>query len=294
MTVRHAAFGLLVGLTAGAFWPAVTRLARLSFSQEQFSHIVLIPVISAALFVQGRRRIFADVQTRSVAGTIVFLCAAMLYWAARTDLVAPSFQLFTAILALVIGWAGAFVSCYGSHAVRRGLFPLLFLFLIVPIPDPWLNRAVFSLQAGSAEVSAAVFQLLGVPVLRDGFIFSLPGVTIEIARECSGIRSTLALLIVALLAGHLLLRSPWTKAALLLVTIPLVVVKNGIRIATLTLLSIHVDPGYLNGSLHHRGGIVFFLLALLLLAPVLWLLQHSEAGADRMSHRHRTERTGRA
>src|SRR5207244_11592806 len=103
--------------------------------------------------------------------------------------------------------------------------------------------------------------------------FALPGVTIEVAKECSGIRSSLALLVTSLLAGHLFLRSGWRKSVLVLAILPLLVVKNGIRIVTLSLLSIYVDPGFLTGSLHHEGGIIFFLLALILLAPVLWFLQ---------------------
>jgi exosortase len=176
----------------------------------------------------------------------------------------------------VVIWVGGFILCYGFHAFRVGLFPVLFTFLIVPIPDFILNRAVFWLQAGSAEVSYSVFRLVGVPVFRNGLIFSLPAVTIEVARECSGIRSSLALLIMSLLAGHLFLGSAWKKAVLTLVALPLLIVKNGIRIVTLSLLSIYVDPEFLTGSLHRHGGMLFFLLALALLTPVLWLLQRSE------------------
>ena len=153
---------------------------------------------------------------------------------------------------------------------------MLFLFLMVPIPDFLLNQAISWLQSGSTEVSHALFELMGVPVLRNGFIFSLPGVNIEVARECSGIRSSLALFITTLLAGHLFLRSTWTKAVLTFITLPLLVVKNGIRIVTVTMLSIYVDPGFLTGRLHQQGGILFFLLALVFLAPVLRLLQTSE------------------
>jgi len=107
-------------------------------------------------------------------------------------------------------------------------------------------------------------------------LFALLGVTIEIAKQCSGIRSSLALVIASLLAGYLLLRSPWRKAALALATLPLLVVKNGIRIVSLSLLSIYVDPTFLTGRLHQEGGVVFFLLALVMMAPVLLFLQRSE------------------
>jgi hypothetical protein len=61
-----------------------------------------------------------------------------------------------------------------------------------------------------------------------------------------------------------------------LLAFPVALIKNGIRIVTLTLLSIYVDPSFLTGSLHHKGGFVFFLLALAILAPVLLLLEKSE------------------
>ena len=96
------------------------------------------------------------------------------------------------------------------------------------------------------------------------------------ARDTKGIRSSLALFITSLLAGHLFLRLAWTKTALTLIALPLLIIKNGMRIVTLTLLSIYVDPGFLTGSLHHQGGILFFLIALALLAPALRLLQKLE------------------
>jgi len=62
-----------------------------------------------------------------------------------------------------------------------------------------------------------------------------------------------------------------------LLAFPLAIIKNGIRITTLTLLSVYVDPGFLSGNLHRDGGVVFFLLALVILAPILLLLQNSES-----------------
>jgi exosortase/archaeosortase family protein len=63
---------------------------------------------------------------------------------------------------------------------------------------------------------------------------------------------------------------------MVLAILPLAVLKNGIRIVTLTLLAIHVDPGFLSGQLHHEGGIVFFLLSLAMLAPLLFILRRYE------------------
>jgi len=276
--VRNVSFGLLVVLTLAVFWIPLTTLIKFSFQQEHYSHIILIPLISAALLVLERKRIFPRVEPNRLVGSALLGTGVLFYLLGprKSASLSVNDQLSVAILAFVVIVIGGFVLCYGHRTGRSALFPLLFLFLMVPIPDYLLNRVIAWLQTGSAEVSEAIFELIGVPLFRTGFIFSLLGVTIEIAEQCSGIRSSLALLITSLLAGHFMLQSVWAKAALTLATLPLLIVKNGIRIVSLSLLSIYVDPRFLSGSLHHQGGMVFFILALILLAPVLWLLQRAE------------------
>jgi exosortase len=147
---------------------------------------------------------------------------------------------------------------------------------MIPLPERFLDWTIQLLQRGSTEVAYLLFNLVGVPALKQGFVISVPGISIEVAAECSGIRSSLALLITCLLAAHLYLRTPWKIAVFILLVLPLSVIKNGIRIVTLTLLSLYVDPRFLTGSLHREGGFVFFLLALLLLFPVFLALERSE------------------
>ncbi len=277
-TVRDGCFAFLIALTLVVFSAPLTMLIRFSLAQEHYSHLILIPPISAFLVVRERKRIFARVGTHWWAGSGLLVAGVLLcsFGQTRATFASETDRLSIAIFGVIVAWLGGFVLCYGLRAFRAGLFPLLFMFLMVPLPDFLLNRAIVWLQTGSAEVSYAAFELVGVPVFRSGFIFSLPGVTIEVAKECSGIRSGLALLILSLLAGHLFLRSAWTKTLLLLTAFPLLVIKNGIRIVTLSLLSVYVDPGFLTGRLHQQGGTVFFLVALALLAPVLGLLERSE------------------
>ncbi len=174
-------------------------------------------------------------------------------------------------------WIGAFVLFYGRGAARRAAFPLFFLACTIPIPAAWLSAAVQVLKNGTTEAVALLFTTTGSIYHRDGYVFSLPGVAIEIADECSGIRSSIGLLLTSLMAGHLFLNKGWTRTLLILAVLPLAILKNAVRIVALTLLSVHVDPGFLTGQLHHEGGFVFFLLALGLMAPVLLLLRGVEA-----------------
>jgi exosortase len=147
---------------------------------------------------------------------------------------------------------------------------------VVPIPEPFLSKIIYFLQAGSTDMSETFFRLAGIPYHRDGFVFELPGIAIRVAEECSGIRSTLALLITTILASYIFLKSASRRLILCVAVVPTAIFKNGLRIATLSTLSIYVDRGFLYGNLHHRGGIVFFVIALLPLALILKLLQRSE------------------
>ncbi|HEV3482504.1 MAG TPA: exosortase/archaeosortase family protein, partial [Candidatus Acidoferrales bacterium] len=153
---------------------------------------------------------------------------------------------------------------------------------MVPWPSAVLDRVIYWLQEGSTDVTYAIFKAVGVPVFRQGFVLTVPGVAIEVASECSGIRSSMALLITCLLAAHFYLRTRWKILLFVLLVIPLSIIKNGIRIATLTLLSLYVDPSFLTGSLHREGGFVFFLLALAIMFPALRLLERSEKKAQEL------------
>ena len=189
----------------------------------------------------------------------------------------PEYRLSLAMLGLVMFWAGGFVFCYGLRAFGSAAFPILLLLFMVPLPPAVLTAIIVFLQKGSADASAVLFPLIGMPVMRDGFFFALPGLNIEVAQECSGIRSSLALLISGVVMAYLLLRSTWTRTALVLVIIPLAIAKNAVRIVVLSWLAVHIDPSFITGSAVHRnGGIPIFLTSLAILGALAWLLRKCE------------------
>jgi len=278
-TKAHIAFGTLVIVSTIVFWRTLGPWFAYSLHNPSGSHIVLIPLVSAFLIVRERRRIFSSVRPSMIAGIGVILLGVVLYWMATRGSVSwqGDDSLSAAALAILLIWIGGFLFSYGLAAARAAAFPLLFLVLMIPLPERFLDWTIELLQRGSTEVSYRLFNLVGVPALRQGFVISVPGISIEVAAECSGIRSSLALLITCLLAAHLYLRTPWKIVVFILLVLPLSVIKNGIRIVTLTLLSLYVDPRFLTGSLHRDGGFVFFLLALLLLFPAFLALERSES-----------------
>jgi exosortase len=280
--LRDAVFLLLIACSVFVFAVPLKTLVGFSLEYEHYSHIVLIPLVSTALVYMDRKRIFAQAQWSVAAGVGLIAAGIAVFIASRTvtDSWTMNDSLSLSFLGIAATWLGSFILCYGVQAFRVGTFPLLFLFLVVPIPDIVLQNSIAWLVKGSTEVSDLLFKLTGVPVYRNGAVFVLPGLTIEVAKECSGIRSSLALFITALIAGKFFLRSKWRRAALVAAALPILVVKNGLRIVTLTLLAIYVDPGFLAGGLHRRGGVVFFVLGLIILWPVLRILEKTEKKAE--------------
>lgn len=282
LTSRNAAFLLLLIAPIAGFWqPLSTVIVRsLEYIEyEHYSHIVLIPLVTVCLLYLGRAAIFAHVEYAPGTGTSVLAAGIALGWLSRSGFLALDREthLTLATLSAVTLVGGGFLFCYGARAFKAASFGLSLLLLVVPLPPAVLAGIIQSLQAASAEASYLLFTLLDVPILREGFVFALPGLTIEVAEECSGIRSSLALFITGLLVAHFRLRSAWTRTALVLAIVPLAVIKNAIRIVTLSLLAVYVDRGFITGSLHRQGGIVFFLAALVLMAGVAWGLGKLEA-----------------
>jgi exosortase len=275
---KHAFFFGFVLISSLAFYTTLTALVRYSLNDSSSSHIILIPFISFFLLYLGRETIFSNPAPSVGPGIALAIVGLLLYWLVIRGPIPRdgNWSLSAQAIALILFWVGGFLFFYGTAAMRAGAFALLFLLLMVPVPDVILNWIINALQEGSTDIAYFVFRLVGIPVLRHGFVLVLPTVTIEVAQECSSIRSSMALFITCLLASHLYLRTGWKKLVLVLLSFPLSLIKNGIRIATLTLLSIYVDPSFLTGSLHHQGGFVFFFLALLMLFPVFLWMERSD------------------
>ena len=269
IATRHLLFGAYALVVALINGPALGELVAMGRSDATASHLALVPFVSVALVYLKRRSVFASVRFERVSGAAIVAAGVCLL------LLGLFYQPLT-VLAIAVLWLGGFLLVYGRTAFRRALFPICFLGLMIPIPETVLSMAVLLLKTGSTEVVSFLFAATGTTFYREGFVFALPDLVIEVADECSGIRSSIGLLLTSLLVGHLFLKTGWKKAVLVAAVIPLAILKNGVRIVSLSLLSIHVDPGFLTGQLHHEGGIVFFLLALAMLVPLLAVLQRSE------------------
>jgi exosortase len=259
-------------------WSFLYDFINRSLEQGYSSQSVLVPLISVYLIWHERRKIFSELKYSPMPALLLVLGGLAAFYAGPVYPDAAKFFISPAVrlmgIFLMIG--GAFIGVYGVRAFKVGLLPFTLLTFMLPLPSPVIDKVIGFLQWQSAALCYHLFSLIGVPVYRDGFLLSLPGVTIKVAKECSGINSSVALLLTTLVVAWQTLRTSSRRTILVLLTVPLSIVKNAVRIVTLTMLALYVDPSFLTGKLHHEGGFVFFLVALALFFPMWLLLQKTE------------------
>jgi exosortase len=271
-------FGIWTLLGCLLFAKPIFALVQLAVRDDTASHILLIPFLSAWLiYTEGRDPVSGNGLAPLPSTAFLAPSVLLAVLSSRCDSCSPKDHLSLLVLSLILLLIAGYVLILGTSRAKTGWFGLAFLLFAAPIPDLVLEKVIYGLQAGSAAVAEFLFNLSGAPVLRDGFVFRLPKMSIEVAQECSGIRSSLALAILALLVAHFSFRPFWKKSVFMIAGLFMMLVKNGVRIATLTLLANYVNPNFLYGGLHRDGGVVFFLIGRALLWPVYWLLRKGEA-----------------
>jgi exosortase len=160
--------------------------------------------------------------------------------------------------------------------MRAAAFPLAYLIFMVPMPDAMADALEIASKSAAAEVANVLFHISGTPFLRAGPVFQLPNITIEVAQECSGIRSSWVLFMTSILAANVFLKMPWRRFALVAFVIPLGILRNGFRILVIGLLCVNVGPQMIHSLIHRRGGPVFFVLSLIPFLLVLWWLRKGD------------------
>jgi len=267
-----------------AFIKPLFSLVVYAATTDLHSHILLVPFISAYLLRLQRDNLpreYISSPGLAMIPLVAGLAALSAAWGLRASGWPLSQNDFLALMALSFVCflaVGGFVFL-GRKWMAAAAFPVAFLIFMVPLPDraaEWLETAS---KLASTEVAQLFFSISGVPVLRNGTVFQLPGITFEVAQECSGIHSSWVLFITSLLASHLFLKSPWRRTALVALVIPLGILRNGFRILVIGLLCVHEGPQMIHSFIHLRGGPVFFVLALIPLLLLLWWLRKREIAA---------------
>ena len=191
-------------------------------------------------------------------------------------------ELFLSRIAMIGTLVGGILFVLGWQHLKRLIFPVAVLLLMIPIPAIIFNQIVFPLQLLASRVGETSLSVVGVPVLREGNVIVLANTTLEVAEACSGIRSLISLLTLGIVYGYFTDHRTGVRVAIALSTIPVAIVANGLRVAGTGIAAHYYGPAAGEGFFHAFAGwmvfVVAFLMLFLIMRLVLWLAPAAQPG----------------
>jgi len=267
---------VLSGIILWLYRAILIHLVGQWWHDPNFSHGFFVPLFSALVIWQERQK-FSELPLRpSWSGMAI---AALAMWILVVGQMGA--ELFLSRFSLLILLAGLVVLFCGWMYFRALMFPWAFLLLMIPVPAVVFNQITFPLQVVASRVSGLILPLLGVPVLREGNVINLPAMALEVAEACSGIRSLMSLVALAIIYGYLMERRLWVRWVLAFASVPIAVAANSVRIIGTGLLVQYWDPEKAEGYFHASWGWIIFVISLLMLYTLHGLITVSlqKAGA---------------
>jgi exosortase len=268
--VVAAAVGAAILLMYAGVW---TSLVTQWSTDDNYSHgFFVVPL--ALYFAWERRAAFARAPVRSGPTGLLLIAGSLLVWAAGM----LGSELFLTRVSMIGVIAGAIWFVWGYERARIMAFPVLFLLLMVPLPSILFNQLAFPLQLVASQVGETAITAAGVPVLREGNVLHLPARTLEVAEACSGIRSLVSLLMLAVVLGYFTEPRTPARVALALSAIPIAILANAARVAGTGLAAEWVSPAAAEGFFHTFSGWLVFVVAfagLLIVQQVLARIRFS-------------------
>ena len=263
-------YALIVVLGVLVLLPTWRWLANEWWSNDYYSHGVLVPIIS----VFFAWRLLPKVERKpSNLGLFLLVAALVVYLAAL-------FQraYFIAALGMIAIFAGLIWYLWGGKALKRMAFPLAFLVFMVPLPFVEASSLPLSLITG--QISTKTVQLLGMEATVRGASVTLPNANLVVGAQCSGLRSIVALFTLVAVFAYVV-EGPWySKLLLVLSAVPIAILGNIFRVGSLLWVADRwgVEAGFT--YYHDYSGIFFFLFAFLCLILLAWLLKCRNIRAD--------------
>jgi exosortase len=305
--------GLAIGFAiVFAYATVLAKLFRDWWSDENYSHGLLIPlIIGYILWAQREKLARVPVKSSVLWGGAAILFALFALWAGVAGA-----ELYTQRLSLILLLAGIAVYFWGFKLLQLLLVPLGLLFLAMPIPAIVFNKIAFPLQLFASRCAVWSMSLLGIPVLRQGNIIELKPLNsfntkkLEVVEACSGIRSLMTLLTLAVVFAYFThtpsddagnsgkrfgwLRSYWFWRSLIIVAsaVPIAILTNAFRVSGTGVLAHYYGTEVADGFFHSFSGWAIYIVAFILLFGIGMILDRfrpAQADGDQSTGRKSPE-----
>ncbi|MCP4400553.1 MAG: exosortase/archaeosortase family protein [bacterium] len=265
--IQLATIALLVILL---YFPTVHMFIYDWSNDDNYSHGFLVPFIVAYLVWTKKETLSKLSPQPSLLGLPVLLMGLFTYIVGTIGA-----EWFLKRFSLIIVIAGLVLYLYGKAFFKELLFPIVFLFFMVPLPAIIYKGLAFQLQLLVSIVSAKLIPLAGVALYREGNILYVSTGPLAVEEACSGMRSIMALLALSSLFAYLMYESRLKQWILVAFALPIAVVTNIIRVTITGIMAHYWGKEFAEGILHESFGWLVFVIAfglLYLLSKVLDLL----------------------
>jgi exosortase len=258
----------LTGLFVLLYFPILKLLVYQWWTDPDYGHGFFVPLFSGYVLWRERERWTKTAIKPSNFGFVVMLGAVGLLLLGSLGA-----ELFTSRFSLLILLVGMILFLAGWKMLRAVSFPLSYLMWMIPLPVIIYNQITFPLQLIASRLATAWLELARVPVLRDGNILIMSNYSLEVVEACSGIRSLMTLMALAVAYGYLVSPQRWVRYMLATIMVPIAIITNAIRIMGAGILARHFGPNAAEGFLHEFSGWTIFMVALALMFGSHWILR---------------------
>ncbi len=260
---------VIAGLVAGLYGPVLTQMVVQWWQDPDYGHGFVVPLFVGYVVYQRRHKLRQVPLEPSNLGFPVMLGAIVLFLAGTLGA-----ELFVSRSSLLFLFGGMILFFAGWKMLRAVAFPLVFLVLMIPLPALIYNQVTFPLQFLASRLASDSLELVGIPVLREGNVLVLPNYSLEVVEACSGIRSLMSLIALAVAYGYFVERRLWARITLVLLMVPIAVASNALRVVGAGIVTYFWGPRYAEGFFHFFQGWLVFVSAVACMMFMHWLLSH--------------------
>jgi len=230
------------------------------YNDENYSHGFLVPVISAYFLSQNWSELKKTPLRPSNIGLLVIVGSLLLLMLGFIGT-----EYFTMRASLVFLLAGIVLYWFGWGVLRLSALPIAFLIFMVPLPYIVYDSIAFPLKLLVTQASVAVLKMLSVPVVSEGNIIMFPQTVLEVADACSGLRSLMSLVTLAVAVAFMMHKSVLNRTILILSAVPVAILTNMFRVIVTGFLASHYGAAAAEGFFHEFAGMAVFILAMVIL-----------------------------
>ncbi|MBD3290355.1 exosortase [candidate division KSB1 bacterium] len=270
---KYIQLGILLGVAIIIYIPIVLGLFETWYTDANYSHGFLIPVLSGYL-IYDRRKALSGISLSSNYNGLIILCSGLMLYIFGT----AASEYFSVRLSLIVVLTGIVIFILGTRFFKNIWFPMTFLFFMVPLPYIIYYKITFPLQLLSTQIAATILKSVGIPLILQGNIIHLQNYSLEVVEACSGLRSLMTLSALSAAIAYVYLQRFLSGILLIILTPPIAILANTGRIIMSAIVAIAFSPNLAKGIFHDISGLVIFLIGLILVSLCAIILKRIQIG----------------